>query len=286
MAGFQVFRFESPQKIMEFSPRIWFITPMSGIHIHHRKILLLCLFLIFFALPATRFCSAEPIKQVISTSPSWKKFTNPDGTGLYHEILARIFTPHGIQVVHQYTNAKRGLFLVKNALADIYTCKADITDHPDLMLARTPMYEGKIYALFRTDRIKNWRGISSLAHQRVVWRWGHYKKSEFPVDIIVEEADSGEDALCQIDLGRADFYVDDLNLIKEAMTIARGSTDRKGYVIEPVGKRTYHPAFKNSSRGKFLMELYESGMKKLHRSGELQAVFKKWDLPYPEGNLP
>ena len=269
---------------MEFLPQIWFIAFMSEVGIYNRKILVLSLFLFVFAFPASRLCFSKPVTQVISTSPSWEKFTNHDGTGLYHEILARIFTSHGIQVKHTYTNAKRGLFLIKNDLADIYTCQTDVSDYPDLMLARYPMYEGRIHALFKKERVKIWQGISSLTHQRVVWRWGYYKPSEFKVDIIVVEVDSGEAALSQIDLGRADFYVDDPNLIQESFTKAGFSMDEKGYRIEPVGKRTYHPAFKKSPRGKFLMDFYDAEMEKLHRSGELKKIFKKWDFPYPEYN--
>ncbi|WP_084681305.1 substrate-binding periplasmic protein [Desulfospira joergensenii] len=269
---------------MEISGKIWFITPMPGTDIYKRKIVFFFLFLILLLTAPYGF--AEPVTQVVSTSPSWNKFTNIDGTGLYHEILARIFNPHGIQVTHRYTNAKRGIYLVKNDIADIYTCRTDVYDLPDLVLAQYPMYEGEIHAFFKKDRVKNWQGVSSLTNQRVVWRWNYYNRSEFPTEIFVLETDTGEDALGQVVLGRGDFYIDDLNLIKESISKAGLSIDMDEYRIEPVGKRSYYPVFKKSPRGKFLMDLYETGMKNLHWSGELKKIFMKWQFSYPAYEMP
>ncbi len=242
---------------------------------------------IFLCLIAsTSVCLADPIKQVISTSPSWKTFTNQDGTGLYHEILFNIFQPLGIKIVHKYTNANRGIYMVGNDLADFYTCKNNIDNLPGLTLARHPMYEGKFHAIFKRDNIKNWQGVDSLANRKVVWRRGYYRASEFDVDIIIRETDSGVAALGQVVVDRGDFYIDDLNLIKESISKSDHTIDMDAYQIEPVGKRTYHPVFKRSVRGKQIMDLYDRGMESLHKSGKLQTIFKKWNHPFPAYDIP
>lgn len=247
---------------------------------------LVCFWIILILFQAPP-CVGEPITQVISTSPSWNTFTNPDGTGLYHEILGAIFTPLGIKVTHEYnTTANRGLYMVQKGLADIYTCRNEIDDFKGPVLARHPMYEGKFFALFPKNRVKDWQGVSSLANRKVVWRQGYYKESEFKVKMIVFEADSGVLALGQVILGRVDFYIDDLNLIKESISQNRLSCDMNDFRIEPVGKRSYHPVFNISFRGKEIMNLYDRGIERLHRSGELRKIFKKWNHPYPAYDIP
>lgn len=232
-------------------------------------------------------CLGEPITQVISTSPSWNTFTNQDGTGLYHEILGAIFSPLGIKVTHEYnTTANRGLYMVQKGLADIYTCRNEIKDFKGLVLARHPMYAGQFFALFPKKRVKDWQGASSLANRKVVWRSGYYRESEFKVKLIVFEADSGVSALNQVILGRLDFYIDDLNLMKESISQNQLPLDMNDYRIEPVGKRSYLPVFNISFRGKAVMDLYDRGIERLHRSGELRKIFQKWSQPYPAYDIP
>lgn len=268
---------------MEFFNGVWFNRNMYYRIFHNLKPLILFLiFIIFFHPP---LCFGKPIKQVISTSPSWETFTNMDGTGLYHEILASIFTPHAIRVIHKYTNPTRGLYMVKNDLANLYTCDNDISEFPDLVLARYPMYEGQFHAIFKKRRTKNWQGVSSLANQRVVWRRGYYKPSEFDVKMTVLETDSGPLALAQIILDRGDFYIDDLDLLKESISKNKLPFDMNDYRIELVGQRAYYPVFKLSERGNAIMELYDRGIERLHRSGELKKIFKKYHQPYPHYDI-
>ncbi len=245
------------------------------------KLIPVFIFWVFFAFPGMPLCDEKPLTQVISTGPSWNTFTNRDGTGLYHEILSDIFTPLGINVTHKYTNATRGIHLVAKELADFYICKTRNFDFSNLMVARQPMYAGTFYAIFKKKNIKDWQGPSSLTGRMVVWRRGYYKQSEFKFPFTLLETDTGDSALNQIILDRGDLYIDDLNLIKESIAATKLSFKMKAYQIEPVGKRTYHPVFKRSDRGKTILMIYDRGIKQLHESGALKKIFHKWNHPYP-----
>ncbi|HCY87680.1 MAG TPA: hypothetical protein DHV36_21275 [Desulfobacteraceae bacterium] len=229
---------------------------------------------------------AAGLSSVTTASPSWNTFTNENGTGLYHEIMNAVYSPLDIRVTHKYTNAKRGLYMVRQKLADIYTCKVMLDDYPDLILGKYPMYEGKFYALFKKDAVKNWQGKSSMTGHRVVWRRGYYKASELNIDIVVLETNSGASALGQVVLDRATFYIDDLTLIRESIAKGRHEMDPDNFRIEPLGRRSYRPVFKRSERGKRLMEIYNRGIETLHRSGKLRAIFDKWGHSYPMYDIP
>jgi len=229
---------------------------------------------------------AKASERIVSASPSWKSFTNRDGTGLYHEILAAVFSPFGIRVEHRYTNANRGLHLIKKGLADVYTCQVSTGEFKDLMLARYPMYQGRFYALYKKSRIQNWQGPATLADKRAVWRRGYYCAHEFEPSFYILETDSGTAALAQVILGRADFYIDDLNLIKDSISATPFSFNMEEYGIRPVGSRAYHPVFKDSPRGRQILGIYHKAIEALHRSGRLKQIFDKWEHPYPDYDLP
>ena len=229
---------------------------------------------------------ANPLERIVSTGPSWDSFTNRDGTGLYHEILSAVFTPYDIRVEHRYTNANRGLHLIRKGLADLYTCSVSTLEFKDLMLARYPMYEGKFYAVYKKTRINKWQGTVSLTDKRVVWRRGYYSPQEFDSSFYVLETDSGAAALAQLILGRADFYIDDLNLIRDSIAASTFPFSEKEYEIRLVGSRTYHPVFKNSTRGRQILGMYDKRIEALHRSGQLRKIFDKWQHPYPAYELP
>ncbi|WDP90159.1 MAG: transporter substrate-binding domain-containing protein [Desulfobacter sp.] len=252
-----------------------------------RICLLTALFYLFLAPAAAgplpkEAASSLPIKKVLSASPSWERFTNKDGTGLYHEILNRIFSDLGVQVSHKYTNAKRGLYLVRNGQADMYTCKNKDGILPGLLLGRHKMYEGRFYAVFKKNNINSWQGPSSLIGRKIVWRRGYYKNSEFPAGIIPIETDSGNAALGQILIGRCDVYIDDLNLIQETIAASPFKVPSSDLRIEPVGARSYYPVFQDSKRGRTIMALYDAGMERLITTGALEKIFKKWGHPFPD----
>lgn len=230
---------------------------------------------------AAQIQAAEPLIQIVSTSPSWQGFTQKDGTGLYHEILNTIFSSQKITVTHKYSNAKRGIYLVQKGMADLYVCKTDLKGQSGLILARSPMYEGRFYAIFKKETVSNWDGMKSLEHQRVIWRRGYYTPDEFTVSFKILETDSGTAALDQVLLDRGDFYIDDLNLIKESLAQSRMDFDPKTLAIQPVGKRRYFPVFRDCPRGRKIMALYEAGIQELAQKGRLKEIFEKWHHPYP-----
>lgn len=244
------------------------------------------LFRVFFIICLfSSICSGDPLKQVVSTSPSWDTFTNKDGTGLYHEILENIFSPLGIEVIHKYTNGKRGIYMVQRGQADLYTCRPDVEGFPDLVLGRYQMYENRFHAIFKKSSVKEWKGQDSLEGRKVVWRRNYYNPSEFKVKMEIFEADSGTSALIQVILDRVAFYIDDQRLINQSISELERPFDTNSYLIKPVGRRAYHPVFKISERGKQIMKLYDSGMKRMHNSGQLKKIFDKWNHPYPDYDM-
>lgn len=235
--------------------------------------------LLFAAFIMLLLPAAVRADEVLTASPYWQGFTSADGQGLYHDLMRAIYEPGGKTVRHLEVPAKRGRVMVREGTVDIYTCLPQAVT--GLQLAAEPMYEGEYHAIFRKSAFPDWNGAKSMMNKRVAWRLGHYSTRDFAIPVQPSETYSGVEALERVVRGRADFYVDDLNLIKESMQALATPLDESEFRIESLGFRQYFPAFTDSPRGRELRETFEQGMRRLSDQGRLAPIYHKWGLPLP-----
>ncbi|MBU4380555.1 MAG: transporter substrate-binding domain-containing protein [Pseudodesulfovibrio sp.] len=244
--------------------------------------LLWCASLVLLLAPLLRPVPAHgaDIVEVLSTGQSWDLFTNPDGTGLYHEILNAVFALHAIPVRHEYATSDRAEELVRLGQADMMICDDMVS--PPLVMARHPMYENAYHVFFSRGRIPDWQGPQSLLDRLVLSQPGYYVQENFPVPVRIKYVANGAQGLGMVLLGRADAYVDDMAFIRKSIAENTIPFDMLDYEIRQVGVRSYHPLFNTSPRGQAIMELYDEGMRTLHQNGGLKAIYEKWGHPYPD----
>lgn len=235
----------------------------------------------FLALLCSFFLWATPVfsaPELITAGPSWSGFTERNGEGLYHEIINEIYASR-YQIRHLYVSSIQGNNLVAAGRADIKLC--DTVVELPLRLSSTPMYENDYFALFRRDHNDKWNGQESLRNARLVWREGYYSQADFSIPVTAQTVSSGAAAMMLIKLGRADYYIDDLKLIKQSFRDASEGFDLKLYALKKVGSRKYYPVFSSSDKGNRMRLEYERGMEQLIKSGKLRSIYRRWDFPYP-----
>lgn len=222
---------------------------------------------------------AEEIRTIRIASPEWNKFTNRDGTGLYHDIIRAIFEPLGIEVIHEYMPANRSLELVAQGMVDMKTCETNPI--PGTFLSKHALYENVFHTLFHKGQLEGWAGPHTLRNREVVIRAGYYTEADFPFSVELKKVYSGVQAIDLILLNRADFYVDDINLIRQNLEATELKYNPDDFVIRPVGSRRYRPAIHDSPRGRTIGRILDQGIERLHRSGNLQTIFHHYGFPYP-----
>lgn len=242
----------------------------------HQLQRIVTLLLMFCFLPLLSSAGTEE-KKLITAGPSWDRFTNQDGHGLYHDIIGLVFS--GYSITHVYVSSVQANKMVELGRADIKMCETEV--EPPLVLAKYPMYENDFYVVYRRDRIGTWKGNSTLEKRSVVWREGYYSQTDFTVSVNPVIVRSGESALKMLSLGRVDFYVDDLTLIRQSFVRAQEQFDPKVYAIKKIGARKYFPVFSTTSRGEALRREYEEGMVRLYKEGTLQQIYKHWGFQVP-----
>lgn len=221
---------------------------------------------------------AEDEKTIVTAGPSWDRFTNEDGSGLYHDIIQRVFA--GYTVKHLYVPTVQANSMVAVGRADIKMCETKEVEH--LVLASLPMYENDFYALYLREKFEPWNGNLTIKGQRLVWREGYYSEKDFAVPVDFTEVRSGESALKMVIYDRADFYIDDLNLIQKSFVNAGEKYDPAKFGLEVVGTRKYFPVFADTPRGKKLRNHYEKEIKRLYKEGSLQQVYTRWNFRIPQ----
>lgn len=230
-----------------------------------------------FWLQAVGTAMAEDQRTIITVGPSWEGFTNEDGHGLYHDIIRLVFT--GYKVKHLYVPAVQANSMVSIGRADIKMCETKWIE--SLVLAGIPMYENDFYALFLHERVGPWQGNLSLRDKKFVWREGYYSSLDFSVPVDSIEVRGGESALKMVVHGRADFYIDDLHLIRESFENAGEKFDPERFGMEKVGTRKYFPVFANTPRGAKLLKHYEQEMERLYNNGSLRKIYDQWGFRMP-----
>ena len=220
---------------------------------------------------------------LITAGPAWNGFTNKDGHGLYHDLIRLIYGAR-FSVKHLYVPTVQANNLVAAGRADIKLCETKAV--PPLHLAAYPLYENAYFAFFLKAKNPFWWGAGSLTGKQVVWREGYYSQADFPVAINAREVRSGESALMMVILGRADYYIDDRQLINESLQQAKLDFDAQRFGLEVAGQRRYYPVFADSERGRKLQEEFELGLERLYRSGQLEPVYRQWGFPVPHFSFP
>ncbi|WP_419788315.1 substrate-binding periplasmic protein [Pseudodesulfovibrio sp.] len=237
---------------------------------------------LFFLLLIPSAASAFIVKEVVTTSPAWNTLTNSDGSGLYHEVLRSVFALYDISVRHEYATSNRAEELVQDGDADMMIC--NIAKPQSLKLARYPLYQNDFFAFYNKTHIGTWQGNTTLLGKEILVQPGYYSAADFPVPVNLREVLTGVQAVSMILMNRADFYVDDLALIKGSLKENSIAYDSSQFTIKQVGTRTYFPLFNTTPRAHKIREMYEEGMLRLFREGKLSAIYEKWGYRLPDLN--
>lgn len=219
---------------------------------------------------------------------SWTGITNEDGTGLYHEILQRIYAPHGIEVEVTYFPVKRALMNVANGDADMAgaTNKAD----QGQIRAKHPIWVSMNCALFEKNRLSEWNGLQTIEENRgrVVSSYGMGRM----VGVKIHEVTTRTQALNMMLDGRMDYYADTQETLTKLLagdTTVIGFEEGKQpgemphfkrslYVVRNIKATPAYMIFSDTDRGRRFRDIFDEGFKKLHESGELAKIYKNWNL--------
>jgi len=248
---------------------------------------LFALYTYFLLLPVPSPAAEEPII-IRHHTTQWVGLTNKDGTGLYHEILQRIYGDKNISIKVEYYPLRRGLMNV--ALGDADISGAVGSQENGLILARHPIWVSRISALFHKSRKESWLGFETISKNgtQAVAPPGFVGI----LNLDVYEIATRNQALNMVLEGRMAYYVDERETLSK---LVAGEEDVIGfeewgqptgnkpviwedYVIRDVMMTPLYMVFSDSDEGRLFRRIFDEGFARLHRSGELVKIYEKWGL--------
>jgi len=168
-------------------------------------------FMVLWALLSTVSASGEEvgkIKTIHIVTPPWPDQTNKDGTGLFFDIVRKVYEPVGIKMKYEIVPWKRAEKMIGSNKAD---AMVDVLRINAVITPKHPMNVIPEYVVFKKERGKKWEGIKSLELGRTAWFRG-YDLHKTPhlkgIKLKWIEIDQYATAWKMLEKERIDFYID------------------------------------------------------------------------------
>lgn len=235
--------------------------------------------LIAFALILPSSILASPKTNVTWTTEIWPKVSEENGVGAYFDLLEAIYPATKFELQHSILPYKRGLLFVKEGRADIFSlCESS----DEFYRGKYPWAQESLGVLFDEKVVGDWHGIESLENKSVA------------VDKVIDSlpfikalntnfirTDSKTKSLLLLEKRRASFFLDIyINILNE---IEKNShISKSDYTFVPLQVITCYPGFTRSPKGEKLKEVWDQGVERIYKSGELHAIYKKWNMEVPD----
>lgn len=232
-------------------------------------ILLLCCCSLVNAAP-----SGAP-SQIQLVSEVWPKHTNANGTGLVWDVLQQVFAPLGIKVQIRNEPYSRALGLALRGQADavvgLYHQEIE-----GLVYPRWPYAEDAVTAL-GLARLPV-PSVKTLANYRLLWMRGYGFQNYLPGLSNYREVQRRDGVIAMLHEGRADYFIDDDD---ELNGMLASVPDPEVFRLSPLQYLSLYIAFAQTADGRALAKLYDQRMDVLVHSGQLRAIFQRWNDHYP-----
>ena len=152
-----------------------------------------------------------------------------------------------------------------------------------------PGVEGKLYAQLPIDIEYHgvmhaaktpFSGRASLTGKRVGWRHSYNLIPAEQRDFTLVECVRPERCTEQVQNGELDFFLDEPDELEKQRSEAHLPADAYPIAQLPPGKESFM-TFADSASGRLLREVYDARVRQMAASGELRALYQRWNSEVP-----
>lgn len=208
-------------------------------------------------------------------SEVWANYTQADGRGLAWDLLRALYEPEGVRLSYRSEPYVRAVGLVQRGEADAWVGSYR-NEIDNVIYPRWPYDVDPIGALGLRDSPQP--RLATLDRYRLAWMRGY--AFERYLDHLQQrnELQRRSSALPMLASRRIDFFIDARPELEE-MLQGKG-VDASVYRITDIASIPLYLGFADNERGRALAQLFDERMQVLHRSGELERLFARWQWPY------
>ena len=195
-----------------------------------------------------------------------------DGTGMWNELINKIFLDNNIIVNVSYKPYRR---CEKNLKAKSVDAVPGVYPEPDFLIPKHYLGIDLITVIFKKGKIEKWRGQETLRDKIVSWKMGYDmdKHGVITVPIRKHEYYSQQGAIKMLLLDRIDFLLDyqpEIGILLDELNLS----DQIDTLDQAIQGGEYFLGFSKTPKGKRLVEIFDREMEKLKSSGELHKLYE------------
>ena len=216
------------------------------------------------------------IKTINVVAPMWEDYTNADGSGMYWDIIRSIYVNENIKLKTSTVPWNRAMKMVTkyqtyNAIVGEYR-----ETEENLLFPKYPI-DVEYLSVLSTKETGQWQGLASLAGKRVGWVKDYDVIPSEERNFSLREYRTTEQGLDLLNEGKLDYIIDEWDELALVLKGKDLSIENYHMTDMPSGTDVY-VAFADSSVSKILIEIYNEQGEAMVKSGEMQAIYEKWDL--------
>ncbi|RTR27936.1 transporter substrate-binding domain-containing protein [Shewanella atlantica] len=238
--------------------------------------LLICMTFLPSYLLANPTQPIEGPRVVTIATDSWLGYTNRDGSGYYFDILKRVFPEKEWQLQIDIVPFSRVRYLVDHNRTDM-ALGFYSGDTAKALYSHYPVEVDSVDAAITPEMAVIWKGAESLSHKKVQALLA-YRYDEFiSVPMYYEESSNLLEMMNRVNRGQVDAVLD----YKPVMLtmVPKLNQPRQFVIIENVFRTEIYFVFSDNERGAKLKRHFDSELKKLIDSGELDELFRHYVGP-------
>lgn len=215
---------------------------------------------------------AEVKPFTIVTTP-WDKYTNPDGTGVYFDILNKVFGKNSFN--YNLVPWKRAQSIFSAGTGDALLGESDSKEY--CQYPKWPIDADFFSAFHLKSKVPHWPGANKLKDYKVIWVRGYELGTAVPGLKPFAEVDDNQQGIKMIVGGRADILIDYDQDLKD-YRLAK-NLDEKENLVSPtdISGGFIYLCFRKNEAMKSLMNQFDKKMTDLKKNGSLLKIFKKYD---------
>ncbi|GAB3093845.1 hypothetical protein G8770_02315 [Aestuariicella hydrocarbonica] len=241
--------------------------------------------------------STLPANHISVAAPYYPTFSEPEGKGVFFDIIREVFLPEGYQVISCILPIRRSIRDLQLGKVDLYLTdwdKSYLTESPlyqpeKLHTPRTPISTELVSATVLANspwhdqiEVKNLIPESLLRNEQhlIAWDKGFDYQRLIGLDkSSYQIVDSVKQGLNMLKAGRIKLYLNDDDNIRIVLQ-GRDEFKASDFRIVPLMEQQLYPVFQNNERGLKLAELYDRRMRVLLLQNRILELYRHSGYDY------
>ena len=246
---------------------------------HSLKHLLPLFFLItLFSVLSSALNAEETPNTITIEAEAWPRASEADGSGMYWDLVRKIYEPEGVKVKIGTSTYTRSIGLMKTGEVDAML-GAYADEIKGALYSKNHFDADVVAALFKKDLV-TWKGESSLKDKHIASIKGYQISDYISVPFKVHEYRDREEIIKLLNDEKVDFFVDAQMDIQEELK--KAYVPKNTFKVETVKQLNVYIVFSDNDRGKYLRDMFDRRFRILLSEGEIKRIYEKWNWPvYP-----